>query len=596
MTLDMQNVYRTDEFDDPDAATAGTLVELLSARARRQPDETRFIFLGDGENETSALTYGAVDTAARAIAAHLGSIARPGDRVLLLYAPGLDFVEAFYGCLYAGIIAVPVAPPQLSKLETSLARLAAIRKNADAQLLLTTSDIAGQLAAIPGEFDGFDGLETVATDAIERGVPIDARLPEISPDSIAYLQYSSGSTGQPKGVVLTHHNVLSNNSLVRTCAGLTRESWGVSWLPTYHDMGLLSAVTEPVFSDSTIVSMSPLSFVQQPVRWIAALAKYRAVITAAPNFAYALAVQRVSPERVAEFDLSQVKIALCGAEPIRPAAMARFAGHFAAAGLDARALFPCYGLAEATLFVTGGPLGSGVRTRKADPEQLAANRFVPDEADGREIVSSGRTNHGFTTAIVDPETLATLPEGRVGEICIAGDSVGQGYWAAPELSARSFGIAIPGQDGSFLRTGDLGFLLDDELYVTGRLKDLIIVDGHNHYPTDIEATVMASHAALRLDRCVAFQVDGPAHAGLVVIAEIDKGKQVVDDAATAAAGEVRASEIKRAVRTAVGEKHGLRLVDIALVAASTLPLTSSGKLQRYAARTAYASGEFRTLG
>ncbi|KAA8888885.1 fatty acyl-AMP ligase [Nocardia colli] len=598
MTIELQNTGRASQVDDPDCAAATTLVELLTARALRQPDDTRFIFLGDGENETSALTYAAVDTAARAIAARLGTVARQGDRALLLYAPGLDFVEAFYGCLYAGIIAVPVAPPQISKLESSLARLAAIRANAGAQLMLTTSDIAGQLAAIPAGFDGFAGLETLATDTIDRSAATDIELPVIAADSVAYLQYSSGSTGQPKGVVLTHHNVLSNNALVRDNAELGRQSWGVSWLPTYHDMGLLSAVTQPIFSDSTIVKMSPLSFVQQPVRWIAALAKYQAVITAAPNFAYALAVQRVSAERVAQFDLSQLKIALCGAEPIRPAAMAKFAAHFAPAGLDARSLFPCYGLAEATLFVTGGPLGSGVRTRKADPEQLAAHRFVPDEADGREIVSSGRTNDGFTMAIVDHETLHTLPDGQIGEICIAGDSVGQGYWESPELSAESFGIRLPDRDGSFLRTGDLGFLLDDELYVTGRLKDLIIVDGHNHYPTDIEATVMASHDALRLDRCVAFQVDGAVNAGIVVVAEIDRGWQIVDDVHDNAAGvkQVQAGEVDRAVRAAVGEKHGLRPSDVVLVEAGTLPLTSSGKLQRYAAKATYTGGGFTKLG
>ncbi|MFE6921436.1 fatty acyl-AMP ligase [Nocardia sp. NPDC057663] len=589
------------EAHDRIADDSATLVQLLTARARSQPDATRFVFLGDGEHLTASLTYAEVDTTARAIAARLLSMSNPGDRALLLYAPGLEFITAFYGCLYAGVIAVPVAPPQINKLETSLARLAAIRENCGAELMLTSVDIEAQLDPVLTGVAAFVGLETFSTDTVDDDPARTVGLPEISPDTVAYLQYSSGSTGRPKGIVLTHRNVLSNNALVRECVGIDATSVGVSWLPTYHDMGLLAMVTQPVFSDYQIVAMSPLAFVQRPMRWIAALAEYKATITVAPNFAYALAVQRVPVERVAEFDLSQLKVALCGAEPIRAQAMAEFSRHFMPAGLDARSLFPCYGLAEATLFVSGGPVGSGVTVQTADPEQLAQHRFAP-AIDGREIVSSGQINDGFTLAIIDPKTRESLPDGRIGEICIAGDSIGLGYWQAAELSAEVFDVQLPELDGGFLRTGDLGFVLDEQLYVTGRRKDLIIVDGHNHYPTDLEATAMTSHSAVRLDRCAVFQVDSIPAGGIVVVAEIDRGWRIRETADTTSADTndvgqaVPAAEVVRAVRAAVGERHGLPVSDVVLVGAGTLPLTSSGKLQRFAVRETYAGGGFTTLG
>ncbi|WP_107656943.1 fatty acyl-AMP ligase [Nocardia suismassiliense] len=560
-----------------------TLVELLTIRAAATPDEVRFHHLGDGDEVTATLTLPELDRSARAVAAHLAGITQPGERALLLYAPGLEFVVAYYGCLYAGVIAVPVAPPQPNKLADSLARLASITANSGARLLLTGAEIEPLLTPVLAEADGFAGLRTVVTDRIDLAEADGYRDPGVTADSVAHLQYSSGSTGEPKGVVLTHHNVLANLRLVTDEIGA---GVGVAWLPTFHDMGLLSMVTYPVYSGSTVISMSPLAFVQRPARWIAAMSRFGATHTVAPNFSFGLAVRRVPAEQVGNYDLSPLRVALCGAEPVRAQTMATFADHFRAAGFDAHSLFPCYGLAEATLLVTGGPAGSGLTTVEVDPTALAKGRVEPVASGGRRLVASGQLNDAYELVLADTETLTPLPEGQVGEICLRGDSIGKGYWDAPEAVAATFAATVAGRTGHFLRTGDLGFVHEGQLYVTGRSKDLIIVDGYNHYPSDIEASAMYSHPALRPDRCVAFQVLDSDEPALVVVAEVNRGE---NPDATAKA------EIVTAVRRAVGEHHGLRLNDVVLVTTGSVPLTSSGKIRRYAVREQYRDGALTVL-
>ncbi|WP_433654421.1 fatty acyl-AMP ligase [Nocardia sp. CA-128927] len=560
-----------------------TLAEMLAARAAATPDEVRFHHLGDGDEPTAAMTFPELDRAARATAAHLAEVARPGERALLLYAPGLEFVVAFYGCLYAGVIAVPVAPPQPNKLADSLARLASIVGNSGARLLLTSADIEPLLTPVLAEADGFAALRTVVTDRIDQSGADRYSDPGITADTIAHLQYSSGSTGEPKGVALTHGNVLANLRLV---TGQIGAGVGVAWLPTFHDMGLLSMVTYPVYSDSTVIGMSPLAFVQRPARWIAAMSRYQATHTVAPNFSFALAVRRVPAEQVANYDLSNLRVALCGAEPVRVDTMAAFAEHFGAAGFDAHSLFPCYGLAEATLLVTGGPRGSGLTTIEVDPTALAKGRVEPVSSGGRRLVASGELNDAYELILTDPDTLAPLPDGQVGEIWLRGDSIGIGYWDAPEASAETFAATIPGRAGHFLRTGDLGFVHEGQLYVTGRRKDLIIVDGYNHYPSDIEAAAMDSHPALRPDRCAAFQVLDGDEPALILVAELNRGRRAED---------IDKTEIVTAVRRAVGEHNGLRLDDVVLVTAGSVPLTSSGKVRRYVVREQYRDGALTVL-
>ena len=569
------------------------LVDLLRLRAELRPDGLPHVFSADGEGEGERLSHRGLDHGARTVAAGLVGRCSAGDRALLLYPPGLDFNRAFWGCLYAGVIGIPVAPPQLSKLEAGLARLRSITANSGARVLLTTAAVAERLGEALPLVGGFEGLRIVATDQLDGAAADDWSPVRITGDSVAYLQYSSGSTGDPKGVVLTHANVLANLAVIGRALRATPESRGVVWLPTFHDMGLLSAVTLPVAADFTVWQMSPLAFVQRPLRWLRMISQVGATHSVAPNFAYDLCARRISAEQAAELSLSRWQVALCGAEPVQPQTLTRFAEAFAAAGFRRETLFPCFGLAEATLMVTGGPAGSGVRTLLAEPEALKEGRITAvSEADrGRALVASGEILDGLEVRIADGDTLEPLPEGEVGEIFVAGDSVAAGYWNNPVATEEAFGLGLGGRTGSFLRTGDLGFLRDGQLWVTGRRKDLIIVDGGNHYPQDIEFSAASSHPAVRANGCAAFQDEDEEGAGLVLVVEVDSRYRVTADPVAAVDERiVEAAELTRTVRQAVSAAHQLRVDRLYLVKPRTIPLTSSGKIQRHACRELAASG------
>ncbi len=584
---------------DIEKPAVSTLPDLVALRAAEKPDVMVYSFMIDGPDETRTLTYAQLHRRATAIGAHLSRWAAPGDRVLLIYPPGLAFNEAFFGCLAAGVIACPAALPQSSKPEAAIARLRSIVANAGARSILTTSDFIPKLEPILG-----GDIRLIATDAIDEAAPATWTPPPLTGDTVAYLQYSSGSTGTPKGVMLTHHNVLDNLGLIGDTCHLTSTSVGIGWLPTFHDMGLLAQVLVPVFSDFPVWTMAPIAFVQRPISWLIAMSKIGATITVAPNFGFALALRRTPAHRIAELDLSACTVALCGAEPLRSETLRSFCDTFAAAGFRAEAMFPCYGLAEATLMVTGAPFGTGLRIQRGDAEALTAGRFAAaGDRGGRELVSSGATDARAEVVIADPVTLTELPTGHVGEVCVSGGGIAIGYWDNAPETERVLQARIAGHDGKlFLRTGDLGFLDDGELYVTGRLKDLIIVDGYNHYPQDIEFTAQHSHPAIRDNGCAAFQVEDGERGRLVVVIEIDRRYRVIDDAAiddTAGAAErgdgLPASEIAAAVQRAIGAEHGLRIDELVLARPQTIPLTSSGKLQRYACRELHVSGELTAL-
>ena len=547
------------------------------------------MFSADGEEPGQELSYQALDQGAQEVAARLADLCEPGDRALLLYPPGLDFNFGFWGCLYAGVIGVPVAPPRLSRHEAGVARLRAIAANSHARLLLTNASTAARLRALLPQVGGFDRLRIVATDVLDDPGPDRWRPARVTGDTVAYLQYSSGSTGMPRGVTLTHANVLANLQLVIRTLNATEESRAVVWLPTFHDMGLLSAVTLPVAAGLTVWQMSPLAFVQRPFRWLRMISEFGATLSVAPNFAYDLCVRRVNREQVAELDLGSWETALCGAEPIRPKTLDRFADAFAPAGFRSKALFPCYGLAEATLLVTGGPVGSGMRAVRVDPDALAADQFVLASEGGRMLASSGGLLAGMEVRIADGDSLELLPDGEIGEIFVAGDSVAAGYWNNAEATEQSFGLHIKGAGGSFMRTGDLGFLLDGQLWVTGRRKDLIIIDGSNHYPQDIEDTVASSHPAVRANGCAAFQYED-GRLGLVV--EVDGRYRVTADSVPPDddGRAVDSIELTRIIRQSVSAAHNLRIEQVHLVRPRTIPLTSSGKIQRNTCRTLSVSG------
>ncbi len=545
-----------------------TLVELLAERARQDPGRVAYRFLANGEEEVESLSLGELDAGARRIAAELIGRGLAGERVLLLYPPGLGFVQAFLACLYARAVAVPAYPPQS---ERGLPRLVAMVRDAAPRGVLSPAGELSLARARDGARGELTGLEWVATDGLTGPVP--APGPGPRPDDLAFLQYTSGSTSTPKGVMVTHANLMDNEAVIRRAFGMQASDVVVGWLPLYHDMGLIGNVIQPLYSGASCVLMSPVAFLQQPRRWLAAIDRYRGTVSGGPNFAYDLCLRRLAPAARAGLDLSSWRVAFNGAEPIRAGTLAAFAAGFAPQGFRSRAFFPCYGLAEATLFVSGTGAGAGSHVLAAEG--------------GPARVSSGAVAWGPEVRVVDPQTALPRAEGEEGEIWVRGGSVAAGYWGRPQASAATFGARLADGDGPFLRTGDLGFLVAGELFVTGRSKDLLIVRGRNHHPQDVELTAERASAALRPGCGAAFAIepeDGEGAERVVLVFEVDRHSDQPIEV------------VAQAVRAAVAEEHELRLAELVLIRASTLPKTSSGKVQRHACRELYRRGELAVVG
>lgn len=580
-----------------------TLVEMLRHRAANQPGQRTFTFFDNGVDESAALSLGELDARARSIATRLMGSAPAGSRVMLSYQPGLDFIAAFFGCLYAGMIAVPVAPVSGDRSQIRRTRLEAVSGSAEPVFFLSEAATLTKVEPLLRENAKLAALITVATDEVDPAGADAWSPPEITPDSVAYLQYSSGSTGVPKGVVLTHRNVLSNLELVLNNCDRPGESDGrvppmVSWLPMFHDMGLVSAVLEPIFAGYDAVLMSAMTFVQRPVTWLRQISRLGEANSAAPNFAFDLCVRRITDKQLGELDLSGWQMAMVGAEPVRADTLDRFAERFAPAGFDRAMFLPSYGLAESTVMVTGGPFRAGPLVHRFDSAALSKGRvqLAGEPEDGRDLVASGQVHPSVTVLIVEPGTDRQCATDEVGEILLDGPSVGAGYWNAPEASAATFGVRLPGHDDkSFLRTGDLGFCYDDQLFVTGRVKDVIIVDGGNHYPQDIETTVAAAHPAVRDGFVAAFSTDDGQRERLIVLAEVSARHRLRDAATAPGTGgrqQVCTSEVSAAIRSAVTAAHGIAPADIVLLKTGSLPFTSSGKLQRAQCRARYGEDQW----
>ncbi|MEO6191566.1 MAG: amino acid adenylation domain-containing protein [Thermoanaerobaculia bacterium] len=557
-----------------------TLVELLRMRATSQPERRAYTFLLDGEREEVHLSYGELDRQARAIATRLQEMGVEGERALLLYPPGLQYAAAFFGCLYAGVTAVPVYPPRPNRPDP---RFLAILADARARVVLTTSAILPNAERL---LQADAPVAWLATDGLDSEGAEEWRDPAVGPEQLAFLQYTSGSTSAPKGVMVSHGNLVHNERLIERAFGMTAESVVVGWLPLYHDMGLIGNLLQPLWAGCSCVLMSPVDFLQKPLRWLAALSRYGGTVSGGPNFAYDLCARKIRPEDRAGLDLSRWAVAFNGAEPVRAETLDRFAAAFAASGFRREALFPCYGLAEATLFVAGAAVGEPPVVGRFNAPGLERHQAVADP-EGRPLVSSGRPAllaFGQEVAIVDSESGVRLPEAAVGEIWVAGPSVAQGYWSRPEPPESTFQALTRDGEGPFLRTGDLGFLAGGELFVAGRAKDLIIIRGRNHYPQDIEMTVEASHAALRPGCGAAFSVDEEGEERLVVVQEMRREARHADP------GEVMA-----AIRRAVAEEHEVQLQAVVLIRTASLPKTSSGKVRRSACRAAFLAGELAAV-
>lgn len=552
-----------------------SLVELLATRAETQPGERAYILLSERGTEEAVISFRQLHVAANALATRLSKVARAGDRALLVFPPGLEFIVAFFGCLIAHVIAVPMMMPRRQGARDSSA---AIMADCEPVVALTNATFAIR-QDLQARFLR-EGLQWLSVDLDPSDVET-ARsdVPAPTAEDIAFLQYTSGSTSEPKGVAVSHANLLANLEMIRCSLGNTSRSTYVNWVPLYHDMGLILNTLETLYVGSLCVLMAPNAFTQRPLNWLRAIHDYRAQVGCSPNFGYDHCVSRYRADQMQGVDLSCWKVALNGAEPVHAETIDRFIETFASHGFDAGAAFPAYGMAEATLLISGGRRGAGHVTRTVSRSGLQSHLVTApiDPADVQLLVGCGRALVNEQIAIVDPDHRTRLSSRRVGEIWVTGPNVARSYWKNPETTQMALNATIAGEDDGarWLRTGDLGFLDEaDELYVTGRIKDLIIVRGINHYPQDIERTVQAAHPALRANCGAAFAVPERGEETLVIVQEIERTER----------NRIDAAEMKGLIRENVTDQHELFARHIVLIRPGALPKTTSGKIQRSLSR------------
>ncbi|TWA98469.1 fatty acyl-AMP ligase [Bradyrhizobium stylosanthis] len=560
-----------------------SLVAVLARRAAEQADDRAYVFVSDRGTEEAALTFRQLHDAASALAARLSAAARPGDRAILVFPPGLEFLVAFFGCLMAGIIAVPMMMPRRNSARDASA---AILSNCTPALALTTSAFA-----LRGDLQARFALANIRWIEVDLGHDgAAADLTASTPDDIAFLQYTSGSTSEPKGVMVSHANLLANLEMIRLALGNTRQSTYVNWVPLYHDMGLILNALQTLYVGAPCVLMAPNAFMQRPLGWLRAISHYRAEVACGPNFGFDLCVSRYRADQMDGIDLSSLRIALNGAEPVHAETIDRFIATFGPHGFDPRAMYPAYGMAEATLLISGGRRADGHITRTVSRTALQAHaaETPSGDDDAQIVVGCGRALEGEQIAIVDPEKRTRLPADHVGEIWVSGANVARAYWRNDEATRGALNAEIAGEDGPWLRTSDLGFLDDSgELFVTGRIKDLIIIRGINHYPQDIERTVQSLDVALRENCGAAFSVpDETGEEALVIVQEVERTARHAIDS----------EDIKGRIREAVADNHELSARHVTLIRPGSLPKTTSGKIQRKLARRLWLEGGFEKIG
>jgi acyl-CoA synthetase (AMP-forming)/AMP-acid ligase II len=548
-----------------------SLVDLLHQRAAEQHNDRAYVFLSEKGSEEAELTFAELHRRAGIVAAHLARHLRKGDRALLMFPPGLDFIVAFFGALVAGVIAVPIMPPRRTSARDSSESIIA---DCGARVALTISGLMENRADIRARLRSTH-LEWILVDTLPENPSGEIPSPALTREDVAFLQYTSGSTSAPKGVIVTHGNLLENLEMIRIAFGNTQRSTYVAWVPFYHDMGLVLNVLESFYLGALHVVLSPTSFVQRPLIWLHAIGRYQAEVSSAPNFAFDLCVSRFRADQMEGVDLSCWKIAFNAAEPVRATTIEQFADKFAAYGFDPRTMYPGYGMAEATLLISGGRRGAEVVTRTVSREALQRGTIVAPKngADTQMLVGCGRALVGEEIAIVDPESRRRRLADAIGEIWVRGANVTAGYWQNAAATAENFAATIAGEGGGhWLRTGDLGFLDDaGEIYITGRIKDVIIIYGNNHYPQDIEATMQSAHPALRQNCGVAFSyVDHRGIEKLVLVQEVERTQR----------HQISADEIEKRIREAISNEHDIAVHEIVLIRPGSIPKTTSGKIQR----------------
>lgn len=560
----------------------------MRGRAEGEPETPLYTFLSDGEEDSVEMSGGALDLQARKLGGALQERNLTGERAVLLYPPGLDYIAGFFGCLYGGVIAVPAYPPNPSQLERSLPRILSIIKNCQAQLILTTQEILSMAQFLSNQHPEFSQIQWLASDNLDGNYAENWETPSITRESIAFLQYTSGSTGNPRGVKLTHGNLIHNLGLIQKGFGITPKiDSGISWLPPYHDMGLIGGILEPLFVESHTYLMSPLHFLEKPLRWLKIFSKTKnPIVSGGPNFAYELCLRKISPEERDTLDLSNWKLAFTGAEPIRKDTLKHFANFFGPSGFSAKALYPCYGLAEATLIVSGNSRGEGYRT--FSPQENNDSTDTPRNGNAV-LVSCGRSFPDQIIKIVHPKKLIPMQEGEIGEVWVRGPSIAHGYWNHPQDEKEVFNNRLEHPDDQpYLRTGDLGFLHEGELFISGRLKDLIIIRGMNYYPQDLERSLESCHSSFRPGCCAAFSLPVAGEERLILVQELSK--ESFRNLET-----VKFAEALAKVKERIAQDHDLEVFALLLIPPSTLPKTSSGKISRHFSKLAFQENTLKPL-
>jgi acyl-CoA synthetase (AMP-forming)/AMP-acid ligase II len=560
--------------------------ELVQRRADSCGEVRAYTFLQNGEDEAAQLSYAALDHESRVVASALQDIASPGDRVLLMYSPGLEFISGFLGCLRAGVVAVPAYAPNPARPERYMARLSAIAASAGAGIILTTGDQASKLPALMHGLKPLEQARIVVTDTLPPSLADNCKPAAAGADTLALLQYTSGSTSEPKGVMVSHGNILHNLEFIRQREANDSDSIGVSWLPSFHDMGLLEGILSPLYGAYPLYLMSPLAFVQRPVRWLRAISKYHASNSGGPNFAYEYCTQAIGEQQREGLDLSSWRVAYNGSEPVHMETLRNFAGAFKPYGFSLDAFCPVYGLAESTALAAATQRGKG-------PVQLPVN------GTRKQAVSCGRPDTHSRLLVVDPESRLQRAPGEEGEIWLAGQSIARGYWNNPDQTGSVFNAFLADTgEGPFLRSGDLGFVVDGEVCITGRIKDLIILRGRKLFPQDIEYSVAHAHPSIREHGVVAFSTDDGQTEHLVVIAEVDLRrlrKTPSGDTSTPDSPPSDFHRIALGLVESVSREHEARVSTALLVPPGQIARTSSGKIQRFTCRERFLSGRMEII-
>ncbi len=563
-----------------------TVVDLLTYQAEHKSQQTAYIFLSDGENESSRLTYGELDEKAKAIAVVIQSMTQPGDRVLMLYNSGEEFLIAYFACLYAGVIPIPADP---SRSYHNNKRLKTIISDAEANFVLSTNALLNNIQTKFNPEQLLNNIQWLTTDTITQELASDWKKPALTKDTIALLQYTSGTTGEPKGVMISHHNLLHNERLLKMAMGHSEKTVVVGWLPLFHDMGLVGNIIQPLYLGTPSILMSPTAFLNNPILWLQAISRYKATTSGGPHFAYDLCVRKIPPEQCCDLNLKSWTVAFNGSEPISEPTLKQFTEKFAPYGFRKTAFYPCYGMVETTLFISGGlktasPVFQNVNTKALGNHKVELG--IDDNTERKILVGCGQTFFD-KIIIVDPQSKTRCQPNQVGEIWVSGASVTQGYWNKPELTKETFNAYLADtKEGPFLRTGDLGFFQWGELYITGHIKDMMMIENYHHYPQDIELTVAQSHPALRVGCGAAFLVKNDEGEQLVITQEVERSYL----------RKLNLQEIVSSIRQAVLSKHNVQINAILLLKTASIPKTYSGRIQRHACKEGFLNDGLKTVG